>query len=66
MASGKISPAQAFDLSPAPTPTSTSTPSQEFVPEAAPENHLMPILIVTLVAIIAIGVVGYFAYTLFK
>ena len=41
-------------------------PAQEFVPETVPENHLMPILIVTLVAIIAIGVVGYFAYILFS
>jgi hypothetical protein len=39
---------------------------EESTPEAAPENHLMPILIVTLVAILAIAVVGYFAYTLFK
>jgi hypothetical protein len=62
IAENKTFSAQTPDLSPAPI----STPAQEFVPEAAPENHLMPILIVTLVAIIAIGVVGYFAYTLFK
>ena len=51
-----------------PPPVRASASGQEFVPESAsvPENHLMPILIVTLVAIIAIGVVGYFAYTLFK
>lgn len=36
-----------------------------FVPEATSESHLVPILVVTLVAILAIGVVGYFAYTLF-
>lgn len=60
---------------PAPAPSSSSvpataapasTPQQEFVPGAASKNHLTPILIVTLVAIIAIGVVGYFAYVLFK
>jgi hypothetical protein len=61
-AENETSPAQTSDLSPAPA----SAPAQEFVPEAVPKNHLMPILIVTLVAIIAIGVVGYFAYTLFK
>jgi hypothetical protein len=38
----------------------------EFVPEVASENHLMPILVITLVAILAFGVIGYFAYTLFK
>jgi hypothetical protein len=55
--------AQASDFSPAPAPA--STPAQEFVPEPVPDSHLMPILIVTLVAIIAVGVVGYFAYALF-
>jgi hypothetical protein len=48
------------------TPAPASTPAQEFIPETASKNHLMPILIVTLVAILAIGVVGYFAYILFK
>ena len=62
VAGNEISPAQASDFSIAPT----LTPAQEFIPEAIPENHLMPILIVTLVAILAIGAVGYFAYTLFK
>ena len=61
-AGSEIDPAQASDFSSA----SASSLAQEFVPEAAPENHLMPILIVTLVAILAIGVVGYFAYVLFK
>lgn len=52
---------------PADGPTAgPSAPSQEFVPEAAPEgSHLLPILIVTLVAILAIGVVAYVAFTLF-
>jgi hypothetical protein len=62
IAENETSAAQASDFLPAPT----STPAQEFVPEPAPESHLVPILIVTLVAIIASGVVGYFAYTLFK
>jgi hypothetical protein len=61
-AGSETSPARASGFSPAPA----STPKQELVPGAASENHLAPILIVTLVAIIAIGVVGYFAYTLFK
>jgi hypothetical protein len=61
-AENEISAAQTTDFSPVPE----STPAQEFVPEATSENHLMPILIVTLVAILALGVVGYFAYTLFK
>jgi hypothetical protein len=58
IAENKTSPVRVSDLSPA--------PAQDFVPDAVPENHLMPILVVTLVAILAIGVVGYFAYTLFK
>lgn len=61
VAESETSLAQASDFSPAPA----STPAQEFVPEAASENHLASILVVTLVAILAIGVVGYFAYTLF-
>jgi hypothetical protein len=61
VADSETSPTQASDFSPAPA----SMPAQEFVPEAVPENHLMPILVITLVAIIAIAVVGYFAYSLF-
>jgi hypothetical protein len=60
-AASETSSAQTPDFSSEPA----STPAREFVPEITPENHLMPILIVTLVAIIAIGVVVYFAYVLF-
>ena len=55
------SPAQATGFSSPPA----SPPEQEFVPGDASKNHLTPVLIVTLVAIIAIAVVGYFAYSLF-
>jgi hypothetical protein len=61
IAENNAAPIQATDPSIAPT----ASPQQEFPSEAAPKNHLIPILIVTLVAIIAIGVVGYFAYVLF-
>lgn len=44
----------------------TSPAAQEFTPEPTSGSHLVPILIVTLVAIIAIGVVVYFAYILFS
>jgi nitrate reductase NapE component len=62
VAENKTFPAQASDFSPAPA----STPAQEFVSEGTSGNHLVPILVVTLVAILAIAVVGYFAYVLFK
>jgi hypothetical protein len=61
VADNEISPSQASGFSPVPV----STPAQEFVPEPVSENHLVPILVVTLVAILAIGAVGYFAYSLF-
>ena len=55
------------ERTPMPAPASFSIPAaQEFISEPTSGSHLVPILIVTLVAILAIGVVGYFAYVLFK
>lgn len=57
-----------------PPPPSHAAPATAIAPEpVAPqeeppsgsENHLTPILIVVLVAVLALGIVGYFAYTLF-
>jgi nitrate reductase NapE component len=59
-ASGAAGFAPATDAAETDSPT-----AQEFVPEPASESHLVPILVVTLVAILAVGVVGYFAYSLF-
>jgi hypothetical protein len=39
--------------------------SEEFTPEPVSSNNLVPIIIVVIVAIGAIAVVGYFAYTIF-
>jgi hypothetical protein len=47
---------------PAETPV---PPTQEIPRNAGQGSHVVPILIVTLVAILALGAVGYFAYTLF-
>jgi hypothetical protein len=41
-----------------------SNPAQERASDSGSGNNVVPLLIVTLVAILAIGVVGYFAYTL--
>ncbi|HUC31310.1 MAG TPA: hypothetical protein VMR99_01315 [Candidatus Paceibacterota bacterium] len=50
------------DLSSAPV---SAPAAQEFTPVADSGPNIVPIVIVTLVAILAIGVVAYFAYTIF-
>ena len=50
------------------TPPAASDPDPAalaFTPEPSSGNNLVPIIIVTIVAIGAIAVVGYFAYTIF-
>jgi hypothetical protein len=50
------------DLSSAPVPASAP---QEFTPDVSSGSNIVPMVIVIIVAILAIVVVGYFAYTIF-